>query len=140
MQSYEELGQSLMHLQKGLEDFDVFVRTLAIGPQTMVMHYDPSQPMHARYLIDFDFLSPEMGRESEIVVKVINAFFRWEFNSCESILKDGLLQPIDFANACPDIADHQPALLLPVGHQGADGLEPLLPGHRPADAHRDERR
>ncbi|HRX01641.1 MAG TPA: hypothetical protein P5148_00720 [Anaerolineae bacterium] len=104
MKSYEESGQSLMHLQRGLENFDVFVRTLAIGPQTMVMHYDPSQPMHARYLIDFDFLSPAMGRESEIVVKVINAFFRWEFNSCESILKDGLLQPIDFANACPDIA------------------------------------
>ena len=104
MQSYEASGQSLVHIQKGLEDFDIFVRTLAIGPQTMVMHYDPSQPMHARYLIDFDFLSPAMGRESEIVVKVINAFFRWEFNSCESILKDGLLQPIDFANACPDIA------------------------------------
>lgn len=104
MQSYEASGQSLVHIQKGLEDFDIFVRTLAIGPQTMVMHYDPNQPMHARYQIDFDFLTPQMGRESEIVVKIINAFFRWEFNSCELILKDGLLQPIDFANACPDIA------------------------------------
>lgn len=104
MQSYEASGQSLMHIQKGLENFDVFVRALAIGPQTMVMHYDPGQPMHGRYLIDFDFLPADKGREAETVVKVINAFFRWEFNSCESILKDNLLQPIDFANACPDIA------------------------------------
>jgi hypothetical protein len=68
------------------------------------MQYDPVRPMHERYQIAFDFLPPEAGREAEIIVKVINAFFRWEFNSCESILKDGLLQPIDFANACPDIA------------------------------------
>jgi hypothetical protein len=104
MRAYEESGQTLMHLQKGLENYDVFVRALAVGPQTMVMQYDPVRPMHERYQIAFDFLPPEAGREAEIIVKVINAFFRWEFNSCESILKDGLLQPIDFANACPDIA------------------------------------
>lgn len=104
MRSYDASGQSMMHLQAGLDDFDVFVRALAIGPQVMVMHYDPAQPIHGRYQVDHNFLDAEKGREAEIIVKVINAFFRWEFNSCESILKDGLLQPIDFANACPDIA------------------------------------
>ncbi len=104
MAAYDRSGQTMMHLQQGLEDFDVFVRSLAIGPQVISLHYDPDQPMHARYVIDHGFLSPEKGVEARRLVKVINAFFRWEFNSCEAILKDGRLSPIDFANACPDIA------------------------------------
>ena len=34
----------------------------------------------------------------------MNAFFRWEFNSCETIVKDGVASPIDYANASPDVA------------------------------------
>jgi len=34
----------------------------------------------------------------------VNAFFRWEFNSCEMLVKDGVVYPIDYANACPDVA------------------------------------
>ena len=101
---YDESGQMLMHLQAGLEDYEVFVRSLAIGPQVSSFHYDPEQPPHGRYVIDHQFLDQEKGREAEIITKTINAFFRWDFNSCECILKDGILSPIDFANACPDIA------------------------------------
>ena len=32
----------------------------------------------------------------------INAFFGWDFNSCEALRKDGVWYPIDFANPCPD--------------------------------------
>lgn len=104
MQSYNESGRVVMHLQQGLEDYDVFVRSLAIGPQVSSFRYDPSRPMHGRYVIDHNFLSPEKGREAQMITKIINAFFRWDFNSCEAILKDDVLWPIDFANACPDIA------------------------------------
>ena len=104
MRVYNESGQMLMHLQAGLDDFDVFVRSLAIGPQVISLYYDPDQPMHGRYLVKHDFLSAAKGREARIITKVINAFFRWDFNSCEAILKDDILWPIDFANACPDIA------------------------------------
>ncbi len=102
--AYNASGQTLMHLQAGLQDYDVFVRSLAIGPQVISLRYDPDQPMHGRYQIDHQFVSKEKGREARILTKTINAFFRWDFNSCEAILKDDLLWAIDFANACPDIA------------------------------------
>jgi len=38
------------------------------------------------------------------ISRLINAFFRWEFNSCETIVKDGVAYPIDYANASPDVA------------------------------------
>ncbi len=103
MGAYDSSGQSMMHLQAAIEDFDVFVRALGIGPQVQPMQYDPSQPQHARYLTNPDFLSPEKSREMIVLTKIINAFFRWELNSCEAIIKDGIVFPIDFANACPDM-------------------------------------
>ena len=38
------------------------------------------------------------------ISRLVNAFFRWEFNSCETIVKDGVASPIDYANASPDVA------------------------------------
>jgi hypothetical protein len=104
MPAYDDSGQMLMHLQAGLADYEVFIRSLAIGPQVISLYYDPSQPIHGRYLVKHEFLSPERGQEAQIITKLINAFFRWDFNSCEAIVKDDILWPIDFANACPDIA------------------------------------
>ena len=34
----------------------------------------------------------------------MNAFFHWEFNSCEMLVKGDDVHPIDYANACPDVA------------------------------------
>lgn len=104
MSAYDNSGQTLMHLQAGLDNFDVFVRSLGIGPQIISLKYDPGQPMHGRYQIDHGFLDADKGYEARVITKIINAVFRWDFNSCEAILKNGALWPIDFANACPDIA------------------------------------
>jgi hypothetical protein len=101
---YDESGQRMMHLQTGLEGFDVFVRSLSIGAETMSMWFDPSKPMYDRYQVRHDFLSPELGDEIVSISRLVNAFFRWEFNSCETIVKDGVAYPIDYANASPDVA------------------------------------
>src|SRR5207253_2446361 len=101
---YDESGERMMHLQTALEDFDVFVRSLSIGAETMAMWFDPGQPMHDRYQVRHDFLSPELGEEIVTISRLVNAFFRWEFNSCETIVKAGVAYPIDYAHAPPDVA------------------------------------
>jgi hypothetical protein len=102
--AYDESGEMLMHLQASVEGYDVFARSLSIGAETMVMRFDPGQPMHARYSVDHDFLSPEVGDEVVTIGRIVNSFFRWEFNSCETLVKGGSVHPIDYANACPDVA------------------------------------
>ena len=77
--SYDGSGQRLMHLQAAV-DFDVFVRTLSIGAETMVMRFDPSRPMYDRYQVSHDFLPAGVGQEVLTIGRLVNAFFRWEFN------------------------------------------------------------
>src|SRR5919197_1310524 len=101
---YDESGQRLMHLQKAVDGFDVFVRSLSIGAETMVMHFQPDRPLHDRYMVDHEFLDAELGAEAITLGRTINAFFRWEFNSCETLVKGGEQYPIDYANACPDVS------------------------------------
>jgi hypothetical protein len=101
---YDESGERMMHVQRALEDFDVFVRSLSIGAETMSMWFEPSRPMYDRYQVRHEFLTPELGQEMVTVARLVNSFFRWEFNSCEVIVKDGVAYPIDYANASPDVA------------------------------------
>jgi hypothetical protein len=101
---YDESGQQLMHVQAAVDGFDVFSRSLSIGAETMVMFFDPDRPLHDRYQVRHDFLSEEQGFEVVTISKIVNAFFRWEFNSCESLVRDADVYPIDYANASPDVA------------------------------------
>jgi hypothetical protein len=103
-QAYDESAERLMHLQAAVEDFEVFSRSLGIGAETMVMHFHPSRPMHSRYSVDYNFLSDAEGDEVISIARTVNAFFRWELNSCETLIKDGVVYPIDYANATPDLA------------------------------------
>ena len=102
--AYDQSGQRLMHLQKAVEGYDVFARSLSIGPETMVMKFRPELPMHDRYAVAHEFLTPEVGDEVVTISRLVNAFFRWEFNSCENLVAGIQVHPIDYANACPDVA------------------------------------
>jgi hypothetical protein len=102
--AYDQSGQRLMHLQESIEGFDVFARSLSIGAETMVMNFRPDLPMHDRYAVSHDFLSPALGDEVLTISRLINAFFRWEFNSCETLIRGAEAHPIDYANASPDVA------------------------------------
>jgi len=102
-QAYDESGEMLMHLQATIE-YDKFARALSIGAETMVMDFRPDEPMHNRYAVSHDFLSPSAGHEAVAISRIVNAFFGWEFNSCEMLVKGDDVHPIDYANACPDVA------------------------------------
>ena len=102
--AYDASGEMLMHLQKAIEGYDVFARSLSIGAETMVMRFQPDQPMHLRYAVDHNFLAPGTGAEVLTIGRLVNAFFRWEFNSCETLVAGDDVYPIDYANACPDVA------------------------------------
>jgi hypothetical protein len=100
--AYEESGKMVMHAQASVENFDLFVRCIGFGPQTRSVLYDPSAPLHDRYTMKTKFMSAEDEEHLRKVTLTINAFFGWEFNSCESLRKAGTWYPIDFANPCPD--------------------------------------
>ena len=100
--AYEESGKGVMHLQAAVDPFDSFVRCIGLGPQTHLVRYLPDEPLHDRYSQEQDFVSSDEAALLRDTTLTINAFFGWDFNSCESLRKDGTWYPIDFANPCPD--------------------------------------
>ncbi len=101
-EAYDASGKRVQHLQAAVPDWDLFVRAIGIGPQVRLVRYDPDAPLHDRYQVDFHFLNGDEWLRVTRICRVINAFFGWDFNSCEVLRSDGTFYPIDFANACPD--------------------------------------
>lgn len=108
-EAYQKSGKRPMNLQQAI-DYQEFVRTVGVGPVMMPMHYNAKAEFsHDRYMrnettaVEHNFLSAEWHHEVSTITKIINAFYGWDHNSCESLVgKDGVVYPIDFANAYPD--------------------------------------
>ena len=100
--AYNASGTKVMNLQQAILPHDYFIRCVGLGPQTRIVNYDPSAPLHDRYRMDSNFLDPEDVSVLTDMTLTINTFFDWDFNSCEALRRDGIWHPIDFANACPD--------------------------------------
>lgn len=108
--AYKKSGDKPLNLQEGI-DYREFVRTVGVGPQMIPMHYNAASKFsHDRYMrnehqaIDFNFITSKEYDEVSKITKVINAFYNWDHNSCESLIskETGVIHPIDFANAYPD--------------------------------------
>ncbi len=100
--AYDESGTRVMHIQRAVEDSDLFVRCIGLGPQTHFVRYDPGAAHHDRYTIARDFLNEEDASLLSDITLVINSFHGWDFNSCEALRSGSTWYPIDFANPCPD--------------------------------------
>lgn len=109
-QKFAESGDKPMNLQECIQ-YREFVRTVGVGPQFLPMHYNASaEHSHDRYMrgpfqaVQHEFLSAEEYDEVVKIAKVINAFYGWDHNSCETLInsEDGRIHPIDYCNAYPD--------------------------------------
>ena len=115
--AYEKSGKMLMHLQAAVQPHDAFIRCVGLGPTVHLVHYDPSAPLHARYVAGPCTLSDSDQQRLRDITLIINSFFLWDFNSCECLRNQGEWYPIDFANPCPDsqvtsLHWHFPALIM----------------------------
>ena len=132
--AYDESGQRLMHLQASVEGFDVFARSLSIGAETMIMHFRPDEPMHDRYAVDHDFLSPELGDEvhddlpPDQRVLPLGVQLLRDARARHRGAPDRLRQRVARRRA------HEPPLLLPVGDERAAEVVRVLRRHRPRAA------
>ena len=84
-EAYNSSGTRVMHLQKGVQPLDSFVRCIGLGPQWRCVNYDPSAALHNRYRMETDFLSTVEENHLATMTMIINAFFGWDFNSCEAL-------------------------------------------------------
>ncbi len=100
-QKFQETGQLVMMLQEEIK-FDAYFRCYCIGGKYVrIMHYEPRNPHHLRYVANFD-VSPKMMKTLESYVLKLNHALGYDFNTVELAIRDGIPYAIDFCNPAPD--------------------------------------
>ena len=99
--NHRDTGQLVMLLQEEIV-FEEYYRCYCIGGKYVhIMPYEPHRPHHLRYTNNFK-PSPDLLHQMEEVVKRINQYLGYDFNTVELAIRDGVPYAIDFCNPAPD--------------------------------------
>jgi len=96
-------------------DFDSYVRCFTFGKTDITpVVYDPRE---RRYLIEHEYLSPEVGARVVKDAQTINLALGYEMNTIEFAIKGDVPYAIDYLNPAPDferdrITDHYFSLVV----------------------------
>jgi glutathione synthase/RimK-type ligase-like ATP-grasp enzyme len=100
--AYNETGQLVMMLQEEVI-FSEYFRCYCLDRKDVhIMHYDPKQPHHLRYVRNPKPIEKKLlDQINDIVLKINNAL-GYDFNTVELAVRDGIPYAIDFCNPAPD--------------------------------------
>lgn len=100
-----ETGQLVMMLQEAIE-FDAYFRCYCIGQKHVrIMHYEPRNPHHLRYVANHNVPDSLIKTMEEYVIR-LNQALGYDFNTVEFAVRDGIPIAIDFCNPAPDADVH----------------------------------
>jgi hypothetical protein len=99
LEAYDRTSPYCMTLQQFI-DFDLYVRCFTFGKTDITpVAYDPRQ---RRYLVDHDYLSPEVGARVVRDAQTINLALGYEMNTIEFAIRESVPYAIDYLNPAPD--------------------------------------
>jgi hypothetical protein len=99
LSAYEQTAPYCMTLQEFI-DFRLYVRCFTFGKTDIVpVAYDPHE---RRYLVEHEYLTPEIGARVVRDAQTINLALGYEMNTIEFAIRDGVPYAIDFLNPACD--------------------------------------
>lgn len=97
--AYDKTAPYCMTLQEFVH-FDKYVRCFTFGKMDIVpVQYDPHE---RKYIINHEYLPPELGARVVKDAQTINQALGYEMNTIEFAVQDGVPYAIDFLNPAPD--------------------------------------
>jgi len=97
--AYDGTGPYCMVLQEFI-DFQQYVRCFSFGKSDIMPV--PYEPRERRYLVEHEYLTPELGARVVRDAQTLNQALGYEMNTVEFAIRDGIPYAIDFLNPAPD--------------------------------------
>ena len=132
--AYDESGTYLLHLQRAVEPHDLFVRCIGFGPQTRLVRYDPSAPLHDRYTMDDGGVPDDQRADARRHDADDQLVLRLGLQLVRGAAPGRDVAPDRLRQRLPRLAGDVAALPLPVAGRRQPALVDLLRGDEAADA------